>query len=590
MFSYVWNTGKVRDIPQFKSGYEVTHVLPLMWIEHCVECSAPLCYSTCKIYKPRSDNRCLRFEHGVVPIRFGREIWGGQITFRRWAKLQSPMPKTKEGISLKKNNRLLKTTKVIGCGFERLMRGITWNRHRPAKVVESLCLLYLTKSSFTNDVKPIDGFLATIFNHEQIPLTLIFEIVGGDKVTYKNSFVLQSGWNENFIPYYEIKMDSDSEQVARLYLDNDGVGTLTFMYLDFVKIVSDSGRDMLKPAKKVKCVAWDLDNTVWKGVIGDTAGGNVKPNADIIDLMGKLDQMGVLQTIVSKNTYDVAWKKIEQLGISDYFLYPAINWGRKSQNLVAIAKELNINIDTFALIDDSIFEREEVSHALPQVRVYDVSEVNGLLKRPEFDIPITEESSKRRLSYQTESKRKSIQASYGEDYDQFLRDCQMELTVFRPQNDAEKKRCLELLQRSNQYNVSKVRRTEEEYNDLYDNSNYQIYAMQVSDKYGNYGIVGFVSVLKSDKEYELTDFVMSCRVAQKKVERAFFNWLVGTFADDESLSIDVCKTDRNSPLREELRKMPFDVVKDIDATISFRYKCTQQPFADDNIIKVVEKE
>jgi predicted enzyme involved in methoxymalonyl-ACP biosynthesis len=101
--------------------------------------------------------------------------------------------------------------------------------------------------------------------------------------------------------------------------------------------------------------------------------------------------------------------------------------------------------------------------------------------------------------------------------------------------------------------------------------------------------VGFVSVLKSDNGYELTDFVMSCRVAQKKVERAFFNWLIGTFADGDSLYINVHKTDRNTPLRDELKKMPFDVVIENDEKISFKYKYTRQPFADDKIIRVKEQ-
>lgn len=586
MFSYVWNTGKVRDIPHFKSGYEVSHVLPLMWIEHCVECSAPLCYSTCKIYKARSDKRCLRFEHGVVPLKFGKDLWGGQITFRRWAKLQSPMPKTKEGISVRHNNCVLKMTKTIGSVLERMMRNITWNHHRPAKVVESIGLLYLTKSSFTKNVRPVDGFLATVYNHEQSPLTMIFEIVGGDKVIYKNSFVLQSGWNEYFIPYYEIKMGSVSEQVVRLYLDNDGIGTLSFMHLDFVSIMSGNERDNPKPAKKVKCVAWDLDNTVWKGVIGDTAGGNVEPNADVVDLMGRLDQMGVLQTIVSKNTYDVAWKKIEELGISEYFLYPAINWGRKSQNLVAIAKELNINIDTFALIDDSVFEREEVSHALPQVRVYDVVDVDQLLKNPEFDIPVTEESAKRRESYQKEAKRKEIRATYGSDYDSFLRDCEMHLDIFTPEEDEQKTRCLELLQRSNQYNVSKDKRQADTFSTLFTQPQFQLFAFRVWDKWGDYGIVGFVSVEIIGNTRYVRDFVMSCRVAQKKVERAFFNWYISKLPKGEIVDVDVWKTDRNNPLREELKGMPFKISEDNENHIHFSYECQGESFVEDHILTV----
>ena len=586
MFSYVWKTGIVIDFPKYKSKYTVTHYLPLMWIEHCVECSAPLCYSTCKMYKPRADKRCLRFEHGVLPVRFGRDIWGGQITFRRWAKLQSPLPIQHNGIEISNNNRISNIVKNTGLCCERLMKGIPWGNHRPAKVIESLGLTYLTKHEFKKKISPIDGFLSTVYNHEKNNITLLLEVVDKYRTLYKTSFILKPGWNEYFIPYYNIKLTGDGKKVARIYLDNDAVGTLTFMHLDFVTISQTDVDNLPSPAKKVKCVAWDLDNTLWKGVIGDTVEGIVEPNKQALSLIKQLDKMGVLQTIVSKNTYDIAWNKIVELGIHDYFLYPAINWGRKSQNMLAIAKEMNINIDTFALIDDSVFEREEVCHTLPQVRAYDVTDIENLLKYPEFDIPVTEESGKRRLSYQTESKRKLIQTSYGDDYDKFLKECCMELTIFKPSVDSEKKRCLELLQRSNQYNVSIMKRTEDDYTALYTNNEYRIYAMHVSDKFGSYGIVGFVSIHVMSNEYELTDFVMSCRVAQKKVERAFFNWLVSTLDTGKTLIVNVHKTDRNVPLREELQKMPFVIVHDTEDSILFTYKCEEKPFLNDNIINV----
>ena len=137
-------------------------------------------------------------------------------------------------------------------------------------------------------------------------------------------------------------------------------------------------------------------------------------------LIKRLDEMGVIQTITSKNNFDLAWQKIVSLGLGDYFIYPAINWERKSQSMMAIAKELNINIDTFALIDDSAFERDEVRSALPQPRQYDVSEINSILLYPEFDLPITEESKNRRLSYMIEAKRKNILSSWDGDYDAFF--------------------------------------------------------------------------------------------------------------------------------------------------------------------------
>jgi HAD superfamily phosphatase (TIGR01681 family) len=393
MFSYIWGGKIAVIIPDYNSGYKVTHVLPLLWIEHCVECAAPLCYSSCKIYKPRSDGRCLRFEDGVVPYDFGNGIVGGQIEFRRWAKIQAKLSENLIGIPVIRNNRIQNRINKVGLFLEKLFENVAWHKHRPSKVVESIGLIYTQKHIFKGDVKAIDGFMATVYNHQDKEQKFIFEIEDKDRIYYKNQILLEPGWNEKFIPILDMRIDCLKSPHVRLYLDNNDTGKFTFMFLDFVSYKNSKEK---KPASKVKCVAWDLDNTLWEGVIGDNA--NIKPREDVLQMIGQLDKRGILQTIVSKNNHDIAWQKIEEIGMSDYFLYPAINWGRKSQNLMEIAKELNINVDSFALIDDSEFERKEVKTALPQVRVYDAKSIDSLLYLPEFDVSVTELSSHRRQS------------------------------------------------------------------------------------------------------------------------------------------------------------------------------------------------
>ncbi|MBE6270547.1 MAG: HAD-IIIC family phosphatase [Prevotella ruminicola] len=582
MFSYIWQTGSLKNVPQGVSKYEITHVLPLIWIEHCVECAAPLCYNTCQMYKARSDGRCVRFEHGVIP--YGE--LGGQLTFRRWAKLQALLPRRMDGIPVVQMEKISNRVNNYGYRAEKMMTGIKWNRHRPSKVIESLGIKYLTGHSFNNDITSLDGLLVSAYNHEKSVLKGLVEIVEGEHPVYKHAIALNPGWNETLIPMGEIQIDTAKRNVIRFYLEGDQTGTITFRYLDFITLKSKPSLKDVIPAKKVKCVAWDLDNTLWRGVIGDTKDGRVEAFPQSKALIEQLDKMGVIQTIVSKNTYEVAWKRVEELQLDKYFLYPAINWGRKSQNMQAIAKELNINIDTFALIDDSVFERNEVKSSLPQVRVYDVTEIDGLLNRPEFDIPITEESAKRRESYQKEAQRKEIRASYGGDYDTFLRDCGMHLEIFTPETEEQKSRCLELLQRSNQYNVSKDKRQADTFNTLFTQPQFQLFAFRVWDKWGDYGIVGFVSVEVEANIRYLRDFVMSCRVAQKKVERAFFNWYVGTMNVGDILDIDVWKTGRNNPLRDELKSMPLEIVADDDNHIHFSYQNNGTEFVNDNILIV----
>lgn len=585
MYSYIWRKGReVKALPEFSSKYKIKSVLPLLWLEHCVECAAPLCYKTCAMYKPRSDKRCLRFEGGVHPIYFLDFLLpGAQITFRRWAKLESAIPSNFYGINMVRLELVCRLANNWGLIIEKALKFIPWSWHRPSRVVESLLSIYLQKKLFQNK-NSIDGFLLTIFNHGE-RRKILLEITEEGNSIYKTSFVLYNGWNEYFTPITDFSINPKKHTLIKLFLEGDDDATLSIKHLDFVSLIDDATVRSLVPANKVKCVAWDLDNTLWNGVIGDAGEEGVSLNMDCIKLIKELDKRGIIQTIVSKNTFDIAWKKIKQCCLDEYFLYPAINWGRKSQSLLAISKELNINIDTFAVIDDSVFERNEIAMTLPQVRAYDVSEVGSILSKPEFDIPITIESARRRISYLNEKNRKTIKASWEGDYDSFLIECSMVLTLVTPKIQDEKIRCLELLQRSNQYNISKERRTEEAFYNLFLCSDVDTYAFQLSDRFGDYGIVGFSSFRKENREYHLIDFVMSCRVAQKKVERAFFSWIVNTLDDGEILKIKVFKTERNMPLRKELLAMPFDV-KDDDKFVEFTFMKGERLFVNDNIITV----
>lgn len=588
MFSCVWKKNKAEEVPLNRiSSFSVSGILPMLWIEHCVECAAPLCYTSCPIYKPRTDGRCLRFENGVHPILFEDGCIGGQMKFRRWAKLETGIRSEFVGIEKKKISSIVNHFNLIGTKAESLLTTlhIPWHKHRLNKMIESLCLKYLERYNSKNKMA-IDGFLLNGYNHDTIPHTMLLELFENGRVIYRHSFQLNSlCWCEFFIPIEEMPINSSHKQIIRVYLEGNDIGTFTFKYLDFVSLSTKLTKN-LKPAEKVKCVAWDLDNTLWDGVIGDMENCCIRVKPESLNLIKELDKRGVLQTIVSKNTYDVVWPKIQSLNLDKYFLYPAINWGRKSQNLQAIANELNINIDTFALIDDSPFERDEVSSSLPQVRVYDINEINKLLLKSEFNVDITTESSKRRESYLTEQKRKVVKESYGENYDDFLIDCQIVMNIFSPQKESDKLRCMELLQRSNQYNINKRKITQQEFDNLCNNNQYMLYAIQVSDKFGDYGIVGFASVLHEViSEYKLVDFVMSCRVAQKKVERAFFKSMVGTFNMGDVLIVDFYKTDRNIPLRKELESMPFHS-HDYGAYIHFEYQKVDKYFVEDNIINV----
>ena len=154
-------------------------------------------------------------------------------------------------------------------------------------------------------------------------------------------------------------------------------------------------------AKRIKCVVWDLDNTVWNGILLEDKTVSLKPGIDKI--IKTLDERGILQSIASRNDFNSALNKLKEFGLEEYFLYPQINWGSKAESVKAIVKALNIGIDTIAFIDDQQFELDEVKYSHPKVFCIDACDINSAIDTPELNPKfITQDSKIRRKMYLSE--------------------------------------------------------------------------------------------------------------------------------------------------------------------------------------------
>ena len=120
---------------------------------------------------------------------------------------------------------------------------------------------------------------------------------------------------------------------------------------------------MTRRKREVKCLVWDLDNTVWDGVLLE--GDSVRLRHEVRHVICTLDERGILQSIASRNDYDEAMAKLEELSLAEYFVYAQISWGPKSTSLQNIVQRLNIGADSVAFIDDDPFERDEVAASVP---------------------------------------------------------------------------------------------------------------------------------------------------------------------------------------------------------------------------------
>jgi FkbH-like protein len=576
MWQTDWADGskKKSATPQYISDLVVAavdSVYLLHWNEHCLECAVPDCFKVCALYLRRRDRKCARFTNGIFPNPQYRGLFpfGADVEFRRWGKLESTFGfgavKPEQAQLLDQIDRtLLKGVRSVSS----LLRHISpyYRLNGAYAVCRERFLQVLTRRRR----EMFDEFVVEAWNLHSDPVRLVIEC-WQDALKFRSSVLLEPGRAIHRIPVASMNVDLYGPfGVVRVYPDNDVEAHVVFTWLDFVRYAGmsrcDSAPSVTGPSgqtmgnvNRVKCVIWDLDGTVWDGILGEQDPGRVCLRAKVLQTMTALDEKGILQSIASKNDHAAAWSALQRLGIAHLFLYPAINWQPKSSNIRQIVDALNVGVDTCAFVDDSTFERAEVSNQLPEIRTYTDADVPTLLERPEFDVPITKESRQRRMYYTVELDRRKQALDYGDNYEAFLKTCKMEAKLFAPTEREHIQRCLELLHRSNQLNLSTHRYTREEFEKLVGKDNVVCICTSCRDRFGDYGLVGFASMELHRDILLLKDFVLSCRVAQKKLENAWFTWLIlaTSTAGYAKIRARYVKSSRNGVLLSVLKEVGF---------------------------------
>ena len=547
--------------------FNVDRVRPTMWEEHCLECSAPVCFGNCAHYAARRDGRCMRFDNGIrtfenAPACCGQ---GARLKFRKWANMMTiiyPGMLSPEEYSklTAKNEKLGK--RLRSAVNSKLPTGLRWQYIRTIEYLRRRRLRRLAA-----DTPKPDAFVFHGYSYGRESFNLIMEVFDGHTPLFRQAIPISQGENLTIIPGDKLlPCCSTPGYLVKLYPENDIEAELDILWCDFVQggfVEKDA------PAEKVKCLVWDLDNTLWNGILIETEDNeSLELKAGVLETIKKLDERGIIQSIASKNDFAPAMEQLEKLGISEYFLYPEIHWNAKSASIKNIAANLNIGVDAMAFIDDSVFEREQVHSALPEVRTYDALEVEKLTELPEFDVIVTDESRHRREMYRAEEKRNALMASGNDDTVSFLRKCNLRIKVFAPQTEADITRCFELVNRTNQLNMSGRRYTRNEFDALLSKIGQTSIAFSCRDDFGSYGIVGFMQYRKDNCELCFTEFAMSCRVAGKYVESALFTHVLNDTCCEKG-TLTVHKTKKNVLLRKTFESIGFAVEQANAETVKY---------------------
>lgn len=563
--SRTWNRIPCKE--NIRDRFQISAVRPAMWEEHCLECSAPACFESCVHYLARSDGRCKRFENGLLTFADEKACCGQgvHVKFRKWGNMMTVLypamlDEAKYSAMQKKNASLGNLLGAIE--GSKLPQSLRWQGIRIPEYLRRRSLRKLTGLD-----NMADAFLFHGYSYSGESYQLIVEIYDDHTPVWKTSVAILPGENIAVISNLSEEC-SKSGNLVKVYPENNLEAELDILWCDFVK-----GKPIAaeQPAAKVKCVVWDLDNTLWNGTLVETEDPmTLTLNPGIREVMEELDRRGIIQSVASKNDFEPAMEVLNHLGVAEYFLYPQISWGPKSGSVEQIAKSLNIGIDALALIDDTAFERQQVQSVWPQVRIYDVTDIDSLLAHPEFDVPATAESRSRRAMYRAEEQRNTLLNASHTDIVDFLRKCNLKLHIFTPTTEEEKLRCYELIVRTNQLNMSGKKYTTEEFEEVLARSDHKYFAFSCADDFGEYGIVGFGQYRVEGEVLVFTEFAMSCRVAGKFVESALFVHLLENENRKDGY-FTVQKTKKNTLLRNTLERIGFQTQHDSSETVSYTF-------------------
>jgi FkbH-like protein len=330
-----------------------------------------------------------------------------------------------------------------------------------------------------------------------------------------------------------------------------------------------------------KCVVVDCDNTLWGGVVGEDGlegiqiGSTFPGNAfcDFQQQLIDLHNEGVFISITSKNNEADVWEVFEKhdgmLLKRSHLAAWRINWLPKVENIKEIAVELNIGLDSFVFVDDSNFEIESVKQMLPQVTCIQVPEepadLPDAFAAPRlFDrLSVTSEDLARTAMASQERGRKEAMTTMNKE--DFLKSLGLVVDVFEV-GGAHVGRVVQLINKTNQFNLTTIRRTQDDVEALRAGNDHRLFAMRVNDRFGDYGLVGVAIVSISDLTWDLDTFLLSCRVLGRGVETAFLAGIKDTaqVSGATSMVAHFLPTPKNKPAGTFLPDHRFEQTSESD--------------------------
>tara|TARA_B100000029_G_scaffold459924_1_gene490465 strand:+ start:379 stop:2100 length:1722 start_codon:yes stop_codon:yes gene_type:complete len=324
-----------------------------------------------------------------------------------------------------------------------------------------------------------------------------------------------------------------------------------------------------------KCIVLDLDNTLWGGVVGEDGfdgielghTSNGKAFVDFQKELLSLWEQGIILAINSKNNLEDAIKVIKEhpnmILREKNFASIQINWNDKAQNLVQIAKEINIGLNSMVFFDDDKLNQTRIRQEFPEVLTIelpnDPSKFSLILKElNDFNvIQRTVEDTKRGQMYSEQRERKEFENSVS-NLDDFLK--QLDIKVKMKKSDEFLiPRISQLTLKTNQFNLTTKRYQEEQIREFSNNENFVVGCAQVLDKFGDNGITGVYIINKNKKIWSIDTFLLSCRIMGRGIENAILSQILLDAKKNmiEEIHAEFIPTQKNKPAENFLSDFGF---------------------------------
>jgi len=325
-----------------------------------------------------------------------------------------------------------------------------------------------------------------------------------------------------------------------------------------------------------KCLVLDLDNTLWGGVIGDDGLGGIRlgqgdPESEAFSsfqsYVKTLGERGVMLAVCSKNNPEIAREVFEKhpdmvLRLDDISCFIA-NWDDKPGNLKRIAAELNIGLNALVFFDDNPAERSIVRQLLPEVAVPEVPDdpsyrIRALERYRYFEaVVISTEDLKRKEYYRANSVRQALESSAA-SLDDFLRSLEMQARI-DPILTVNLERTVQLINRSNQFNLTTRRYTSAEIQKLMSSAHWVVRTVSLRDRFGDNGLINVILARIEGDSLVIDTWLMSCRVLRRGVEALVTNHLAHVAAERGLARMvgEYIPTPKNDLVREHYPRLGF---------------------------------